>query len=142
MHVREILRDKGSEVVTIPCHATVVELVRLLSARKIGAAVVLEAEAIAGIASERDVVRALAARGDAALGAAVSEIMSREVVTCAPEDTIHGIMAIMTSRRIRHVPVLEGGRLAGLVSIGDVVKHRLGEIEAEAHLLRDYVTAR
>jgi CBS domain-containing protein len=94
------------------------------------------------VVAERDVVRALAARGAAVLDQAVGEITSNIGVVCAPDDPITGVMATMTNRRVRHLPVIAGRKMVGLISIGDVVKHRLHEIEEEANTLRDYITAR
>jgi len=142
MRVREILAVKGTEVVTVDAHATLRELAGVLTARRIGAAVIREGEQIAGIISERDIVRALARHGEEALSFSVEMVMVRSVVTCGPDDTIDFLMTTMTEERIRHVPVVEQGRMMGIVSIGDVVKRRVDEIESEASLLRDYVQMR
>ena len=140
MNVNDILKAKGREVATVAPDATVTEAVRLLHRRGIGALVVTaDANRLDGILSERDIVHALAARGAAVLDMRVSELMTRRVVTCAPNDTIAELMGEMTRRRIRHLPVVDRGRLAGLVSIGDVVKNRLDEIESEAQSLKTYI---
>ncbi len=142
MTVQEILRSKGSEVITIRRDALLSDLARLLSERRIGAALVMADGQILGVVSERDAIHALAAHGARALTMTIEAVMTRDVVVCAPTDTIHSVMATMTERRMRHVPVVDGGKLVGLVSIGDVVKYRVEEIESEANMLRDYVQAR
>jgi CBS domain-containing protein len=140
MTVKEILEHKGTDVITVDVHTTVNELGRLLTRKNIGAALVMEGMRLAGVVSERDIVQSLAARGVEVLDWAVSELMRMPVITCGPDEPVNNVMATMTERRIRHVPVVHEGRLVGLVSIGDVVKHRLQEIEAEAQSLRDYIT--
>jgi CBS domain-containing protein len=140
MTVKEILDVKGAEIITVDVRTTVSELGKLLTRKNIGAALVLEGGRLTGVVGERDVVQALAARGVEILDWPVSELMRTPVVTCTPEDPVTGLMATMTQRRVRHVPVLAEGRLVGVVSIGDVVKHRLKEIEDEAQVLRDYIT--
>jgi CBS domain-containing protein len=140
MTVKAILARKGSDVLTIEPTASVADAVRLLAERRIGALVVTGADRrIVGILSERDVVRALAAKGPVVLDAPVSEAMTRKVVTCAVHDTVCDIMERMTEGKFRHLPVLEQGRLAGIISIGDVVKSRLHEMEEESNALRDYI---
>jgi CBS domain-containing protein len=144
MNVETILKTKGRDVVTIGTGATLAQAAKLLEQKSIGAVVVLDdAGAVAGILSERDIVRALAASGAPVLEKPVSAVMTRRLYTCTLRDTIDALMALMTRQRIRHLPVLENGQLCGIVSIGDVVKHRLEEIEFEAEALREYVaTAR
>ncbi len=140
MNVNDILKAKGREVATIAPDATVADAVRLLHHRSIGALVVSgDGNRLDGIVSERDVVHALAERGATVLDMRVSELMTRRVVTCAPNDTIAELMGEMTRRRIRHLPVVDRGRLAGLVSIGDVVKNRLEEMEFETTSLRQFI---
>jgi CBS domain-containing protein len=145
MRVREILDAKGRGVVTVRPEASVSTVVHRLVLERIGALVVSEdGRHIAGVVTESDIVRALAADGAAAVasGRRVAELMTRNVATCTPEDTVKRVMAEMTRRRVRHLPVVEGGGLAGIVSIGDVVKSRLGEVELEADVLRDaYIAA-
>lgn len=138
MKVSEILAGKGSDVVVIGPDATVAELVGLLNQHNLGAVVVSEdGSRVSGIVSERDVVRHL---GDSDPGSApVSSIMSADVWTCAPEDSVSELMALMTERRVRHVPVLADGALGGIVSIGDVVKSHVGELEFERDQLQGYV---
>ena len=143
MQVTEILASKGTEVVTTNAEVTVEGIVRLLRAKNIGAVVVLEEKGqVGGMLSERDVVRALALHGEGALSMRVGDLMTRHVQTCRPDDDCREIMSLMTEHRVRHLPVVDGGRLAGIISIGDVVKQRLAEIEAEAETLREYITAR
>jgi CBS domain-containing protein len=140
MTVKEILDVKGAEVITVDVRTTVGELGKLLTRKNIGAALVMDGARLQGVVSERDIVQALASRGVDILDWPVTELMKSPVITCAPDDPVTGLMATMTQRRVRHVPVVHEGRLVGLVSIGDVVKHRLKEIEDEAQVLRDYIT--
>ena len=141
MSVETILAGKGREVRTIAPDATVGEALRRLRDERVGALVVsADGATIAGIVSDRDVLHAIADRGAAALGEAVRSVMTAKVFTCSPGDPVGAIMATMTTRRIRHVPVVDGdGRLGGIVSIGDVVKHRLDEIGREAEAMREYI---
>ena len=140
MTVKTILSAKGGEVITIGPTTNVAAAVKLLAERRIGALVVIGAEqSVVGIISERDIVHALAARGAAALDLPLTEVMTRKVATCIPSDTITSIMGRMTDGKFRHVPVVEQGRLTGIVSIGDVVKQRLEEMEHEQAALRDYI---
>jgi CBS domain-containing protein len=120
--------------------ATIAEVARLLKEKRIGAVVVLEADGrLAGIISERDLARGLAEHGGGLLDLQVAALMTKAVVTCAPEDDIRTLMQRMTDRRVRHLPVIKDGRLSGIISIGDVVKHRLQELEAETHMLQEYI---
>ena len=140
MTVKEILSHKGTDVVTTDPHTSSADAVKLLAARRIGAVVVTGADRrIVGILSERDVVRALAEKGPGALDAPVAEMMTRKVDTCALTQTVSELMEQMTAGKFRHVPVVEQDRLIGVVSIGDVVKHRLQEMEQESTALRDYI---
>jgi CBS domain-containing protein len=140
MTVNDILLHKGSQVITIEPTATVAAAVRMLVQQRIGALLVTGADRhIVGIISERDVVRVLDEKGTAVLAAPVAEVMTRRVVTCDRNETIAEIMERITSGRFRHVPVIENGRLAGIVSIGDVVKARLSELEHEQNALREYI---
>lgn len=143
MQVRHILHEKGRDVVTISSEATLSEAARLMARRRIGAVIVRgEDGRIAGILSERDLVRAIAEESVSALCKAVSSRMTREVTTCAEFDTIEDVMEMMTRGRFRHVPVIDEGRLVGIVSIGDVVKTRIAETIREAEDLRGYIAAR
>ena len=139
MTVAHILADKGPDVVTIQPHRTIAEASRLLAAHRIGAVLVTGAAGkILGSLSERDIVRAVAA-GPATLDDAVSKHMTERVVTCTPDMVVYDVMDVMTAGRFRHLPVLDRDRLAGLISIGDVVKFRVAEIEAESRAMRDYI---
>lgn len=141
MTVARILAEKGRSVVTVEPQRTLDEAIHLLAEKRIGAVVVSDAEgAVLGILSERDIMRALARQGAGALDALVSEHMTATVVTCARDTTVEDVMHLMTDGRFRHVPVLEEGRLAGLISIGDVVKRRIAAVEAEHQAMRDYIT--
>ena len=140
MNVETILRHKGRHVATIPPQARVADAVQKLKNDRIGALVVSgDGDAIDGILSERDIVIALAELGEDLLSRSVGEVMTGTVVTCEPDDSVALLMAEMTNRRIRHFPVVVDGRLAGIVSIGDLVKARLDEIEFEAHSLRSFI---
>jgi CBS domain-containing protein len=140
MTVSTILADKGREIVTIEPAATLAEAAKLLAEKRIGAALVLGADRrLVGIISERDIVQALAARGAAVLEEPVSQTMTRKVETCNERETISNIMERMTKGKFRHVPVVDQARLIGIVSIGDVVKHRLQEMERESAAMRDYI---
>ena len=138
MNVDGILRAKGARVVTIGPDASVAELVAGLRDAGIGAMVVsADGRTVEGIVSERDVVRALAQHGSAVVNRRVSDLMTRNVVTCSPRDSVKQLMIEMTRRRVRHLPVVEDGALVGIVSIGDVVKNRLEEMETETNVLRE-----
>ena len=140
MTVKAILSAKGSEVLTIEPTTNLAAAAKLLAERKIGALVVTGPDQrVVGIVSERDIVQELAAHGPAALDLALTEVMTRKVTTCSASDTISSVMERMTAGKFRHLPVLDQGRLAGIVSIGDVVKHRLQEMEREQSALRDYI---
>ena len=142
MNVSQILKQKGSRIVSVSEDATVGEAATLLAREGIGAVLVLDRTGrVAGILSERDLVRGLASHGDRAVALGVAEVMTRNVVFCRPEDSIDRVMSEMTTRRFRHLPVTDNGRLTGIVSIGDVVKYRLMETEAEAESLRQYIAA-
>jgi CBS domain-containing protein len=140
MNVETILRTKGRDVATIGPEATIGEAVQRLGARGIGALVVSRDGAeVDGILSERDIVRGLADHGAALLSERVGDLMTRRVHTCTPDDAVEDLMGMMTQKRIRHLPVLKDGALCGIVSIGDVVKNRLDEIEFEASSLRSMI---
>ena len=140
MTVKDILSVKGNQVLTIEPTATLAMAVKMLAQRRVGALVVTGADnRIVGIISERDIVRVLGESGTAILDTPVAEVMTRKVVTCAQSETIAEIMERMTGGKFRHVPVVEQGRLVGIVSIGDIVKARLGELEQEHDALRDYI---
>ena len=139
MIVGHILADKGSDVITIEPERTLADAARLLTERRIGAVVVADAKhPVQGIISERDIARAVAQRGGAALEERVSQHMTAKLFTCTRACTVSQIMEIMTDQKVRHVPVVEGGRLGGIISIGDIVKHRLAEMEAEQRAMDEY----
>ncbi len=140
MTVQRILDDKGSVVVTCRPQDTVGDVAKVLADRKIGAVVIMQDDAVKGILSERDIVRAIAGQGGKALEKPASEIMTENVITCALRDTNDDVMQVMTGGRFRHLPVVEDGKLAGIISIGDVVKRRIAEMEREAAEIREYIT--
>src|SRR5215217_6181758 len=129
MRISDLLRGKGTAVVTVAPETTVTDLLARLAEHNVGALVVLRGEEIAGIVSERDVVRRLVEHGPGLLDRPVAEIMTKMVASCEPEDSVDQLTVLMTERRIRHVPVLVEGKLSGIVSIGDVVKNRMEELE-------------
>jgi CBS domain-containing protein len=140
MTVKSILAAKGGGVISIEPTATLASAVKTLAERKIGALLILGADhRVMGILSERDIVRVLAERGAAVLDEPLAQVMTRKVVTCSQSETIGGIMEQMTKGKFRHVPVVEQDQVVGVVSIGDVVKHRLQEMERESAALRDYI---
>jgi CBS domain-containing protein len=140
MSIANILADKGHEVQTIQPHRTLAEAARIMAERRIGATVVTGADgSVLGILSERDIVRAISESGEAALKEPVSRRMTAKVVTCMPEMSIDSAMEIMTRGKFRHLPVVEQGRLTGIVSIGDIVKRHIEKMEAETRAMRDYI---
>lgn len=142
MTVKQILDEKGRKVVTVPSGMSVLGAVRFLVENKIGAVVVTDdGETIAGILSERDVVRALAIAGDERLEGTVASIMTRKVETCGEDYTINQVMEMMTAGRFRHLPVITQGKLAGLISIGDVVRRRIEDVEREAEEIKAYIAS-
>ena len=139
MIVKNILLGKGGNVVTIEPTADLAAAVKLLAERRIGAVVILGADHRVGVLSERDIVRALAELGPTALHEPVGQVMTRDVKTCSEDDTIESLMGHMTTGKFRHMPVVEQGKLVGIVSIGDVVKNRVEQIKRESGALRDYI---
>jgi CBS domain-containing protein len=140
MTVKAILDRKDSDVATVEPTADLASAIKTLAARRIGALVVIGPDGrIAGIVSERDVIRGLAERGAALLEQPVAQVMTRKVVTCTRADTMSSIMELMTAGKFRHLPVVEGDQLVGIISIGDVVKYRVQQIEFESEALRDYI---
>jgi len=140
MRIADVLRNKGAGVLSIAPDTLVGDLITGLVGRNVGAMVVVGPEGLVGIVSERDVVRMLHEHGADALGRRVADIMTSELVTCSPDDSVDELSVVMTTHRVRHVPVLEDGRLAGIVSIGDVVKTRMEELQAEREQLAAYIT--
>lgn len=142
MLIAQVIHNKGGAVHTLPVSATLEEAARELYERRVGALVVLGHEGeIVGVFSERDLVREIARRGATALGKEVGSAMSREVITTHLEETVDACLARMTDRRVRHLPVLEEVRLIGIVSIGDLVKHRIAAAEAESAAMQAYIAA-
>jgi CBS domain-containing protein len=139
MGIAAILSGKGGSVATVGPDSTVGDIVTDLMTRRIGAVLVTEGEAVVGVVSERDVVRGLAAHHAGVLALRASEVMTSPVITISPGDSVAMAMELMTDRRIRHLPVLDNGRLVGLVSIGDLVKQRIADAEQEALALKDYI---
>ncbi|MDY6995269.1 MAG: CBS domain-containing protein [Actinomycetota bacterium] len=140
MRISDVLRSKGATVATITPETSVAGLLTELSVHNIGAMVVVSPDGLLGIVSERDVVRKLHEVGGDLLHRPVSEIMTAMVATCSPDDTVDSLSALMTRNRVRHVPVVVDGRLTGIVSIGDVVKTRMEELESEQQQLQAYIT--
>ena len=139
MTIASILGDKGADVISVSPDMTVANAVALLAERRIGAVPVLHDGVVAGVFSERDVIRSLRERGSAALADLVSSAMTAPAVTVARDDSVLGALSLMTKRRIRHLPVLDNGAVVGIVSIGDLVKYRIDRIEAEAAAMRDNI---
>ena len=140
MRIADILRSKGPLVATVTETTTVAALLADLAVHDIGSLVVIDADGVVGIVSERDVVRKLHEHGPDLLRRPVAEVMSAVGVSCGPDDRVDDLAVLMTNNRVRHVPVLINGRLAGIVSIGDVVKNRMEEMVAERQQLRAYIT--
>jgi CBS domain-containing protein len=142
MLIAHVLRDKGAVVYTVRAEQTLEDAACILHEKKVGALVVIaEDGAISGVMSERDIVREIARNGGKSLSDTVATVMSRDVVTAEPSETVDEGLGRMTERRIRHLPVMEGGRLIGVVSIGDLVKHRIAAVEAEAAAMQAYIAA-
>ncbi|MBA1157915.1 CBS domain-containing protein [Microvirga mediterraneensis] len=140
MIVNRILSIKGRDVATIEPSRSLSEAAGVLAERRIGALLIVDGHRpVVGIISERDIVRAVARHGASALDEPVSRFMTEEVVTCTGETSINDIMELMTQQKFRHIPVVEGGRLSGIISIGDVVKLRLEEVEAETQAIKEYI---
>jgi CBS domain-containing protein len=142
MHVEHILNHKGRAVLAVSPGSTIGEAAKLMAERRIGAVLVRgEAGFVAGILSERDIVRGIAAAGGDCADLTVDSLMTRDVAYCSPADTVDQIMQVMTERRFRHLPVMDENVLVGMISIGDVVKYRIDEIEGEAEAMRAYIAA-
>ena len=141
MNVAAILKQKGRAVTTAGPNSTLMEVAGRLAAKRIGAIVIVAARGeVCGIVSERDIIRALAAHGPGCVSQPVSQVMTKQVVTCQEADTLDELMAMMTARRFRHLPVVADNALVGIISIGDVVKHHVAEVEMEATAMREYIT--
>jgi CBS domain-containing protein len=140
VRIADVLKNKGAGVLTVAPDTLVSDLLSGLVTRNVGAMVVVGPNGLVGIVSERDVVRMLHEHGAGALGRPVADIMTSEVITCSPEDTVDSLSGLMTTHRVRHVPVMDNGHLAGIVSIGDVVKTRMEALQAEREQLEAYIT--
>lgn len=141
MTVNQILRQKGNQIISISEDQTVLEVSKLLGERRVGAVLVMNGDKLAGILSERDIIRGLSIRGGQVLDDKIDTLMTRSVVTCAGTDSVNDLMEMMTERRIRHVPVQEDGKVIGVISIGDVVKERISQSENEAEALKQYIAS-
>jgi len=141
MNVENILSEKGTDVATIGPEASIKRAADWLRAKNIGALVVTRGDAVLGIISERDIVRAFSQHGEDVASMSVKDIMTHSLITVTPEDDLNGVMRLMTRHRVRHLPVLRKGKLAGMISIGDVVKRRLDHLELETKVLRDVYVA-
>ena len=141
MSVDSILRQKGADVATIVPEASVKRATSWLYAKNVGSLVVTSGNAVVGLISEREIVHAIARYGETAISMPVSEVMRHGVITVSPTDTVSHVMSLMTRHRVRHMPVLRDGNLVGIISIGDVVKHRLDDLELENNVLRDVYNA-
>ncbi len=142
MLVMQIFKMKSDRIITVPPDITIAEATDVLKRENIGAVMVTDDDGeLCGILSERDIVRAMSESGPKLFGLKVDALMTSEVVTCSPNDPVHEIMKKLTTGRFRHVPVLDGGKLVGIISIGDVVKSRLDELEAETSQLRAYIAS-
>ena len=141
MNVESILRQKGTEVATITPEASIKRAADWLRAKNVGALVVTSSDAVLGIISERDIVRAFSQYGESVASMQIKDIMTHGLITASPGDDLTHLMRLMTRHRVRHMPVVGNGKLAGIISIGDVVKHRLDDLELEANVLRDVYIA-
>lgn len=139
MSVAQILREKGNNIISVEEDAAVSEVLEILKKHRIGAVMVMKDGSVSGVLSERDIVRALPEKGAALLDEPANALMTSDVVFCSPSDDMESIMALMTENRIRHLPVQDNGKLVGVVTIGDVVKHRIAESEHETEALRSYI---
>lgn len=139
MSVAQILREKGGNIISVEETDTISDAINILKQHRIGAVMVMREGDVCGVLSERDIVRALPDKGADLLGEPVNVLMTKDVVFCSPADDMESIMALMTENRIRHLPVQDNGKLVGIITIGDVVKHRIAETEHEAEALRSYI---
>ena len=139
MTIAAILAGKGRDVISVTAHQSLGEAAALLAERRIGAVPVMDGTQVVGIFSERDVIHALSSHGAAALDRTVGDVMTAPAITVGLSEAVIGALSLMTRRRIRHLPVVEGGRVIGLVSIGDLVKYRIDRIEADAEAMRSYI---
>jgi len=141
MQVSQILQSKGGAITTVAPDTPILDIAKLLKEKRIGAVVVLDGdERIAGILSERDIVRSLADHGETLARRTAADLMTREVETCRPSQKVDDVMRVMTEKRFRHVPVVDKGNLVGIISIGDAVKARIEDLEYEANVLHNFIT--
>jgi len=141
MSVGQILKGKTGEIITVSSDQTIEDAVTFMVGHKIGAALVKDGADLTGIFTERDLMRLVAANGAVGMAMTVGDVMTTRLMTCEPSDSVESIMEMMTEGRFRHVPVLDDGKLVGIVSIGDLVKARMSDVEHEAEALRGYITA-
>ena len=142
MKLADVLHSKDPEIIKIGAHNSIAEAARVLTERKIGAMLVEDEDgAVVGLLSERDIVRGLGPHGADLHDVKVSELMTRNLIRCSPADTVNEAMAMMTDRRVRHLPVFDGEELVGFISIGDLVKCRITEVQAEAEAMRAYIAS-
>ncbi|MGD8326230.1 MAG: CBS domain-containing protein [Sphingomonadales bacterium] len=140
MLIKTILSEKGGDIISVDGSTRIEKVTQVLKTHRIGAVLVLEGDGVIdGVLSERDIVRGLAEKGAGVLQLEAKALMTSDVITCTPDQDLRGAMEIMTTKRIRHLPIVENGRLIGLVSIGDLVKYRISEAEQEAEALRGYI---
>jgi len=139
MTVNALLNDKPAKTITLPSSSTLTDICNTLAKNRIGTVLIVDDGKLCGIVSERDVVRILAASGNKALSSTASDCMTKKLVTCTRTDTVSMVMERMTTGRFRHIPIVENDELLGIVSIGDVVKYRMAEVEREAQEIRDYI---
>ena len=139
MSVAQILRERGGNIISVEETDTISDAINILKQHRIGAVMVMREGDVCGVLSERDIVRALPDKGADLLGEPVNVLMTQDVVFCSPADDMESIMALMTENRIRHLPVQDNGKLVGIITIGDVVKHRIAETVHEAEALRSYI---
>jgi CBS domain-containing protein len=139
--VSQILKTKGDRVLSASPDESVCDAAKRLESERVGALLVMDGQTVAGILSERDIVREIALTGPEALDRPVRECMTTDVISASPTETVDALLGRMTDRRVRHLPVLQDGRVCGMVSIGDLVKHKISEVEAEAQGLKAYIAA-
>jgi CBS domain-containing protein len=141
MFIKNIIQHKGSDVISVEPNCSVRDVTRLLAERRIGAVLVKKGDKLVGVLSERDVVRGVAISGGEILDDSVESLMTKTIVTCTLNQHVNEILSLMTERRIRHLPVLEDGKLVGMISIGDLVHARINEVEQEADALKTYIAS-
>ena len=141
MFISNILHRKGGDVISVEPDCTINDVARLLAERRIGAVLVMEGDKLVGVLSERDIVRGVAISGSSILKDSVACLMTKNVITCSQHQHVNEALAMMTHRKIRHLPVIEEGELLGLISIGDLVNARINEVEQEADALKSYISS-